>query len=807
MLEITHLQLTDKKQAHLLYDVSFSLPSIGLTSICGDSKTLNLYIAQVLAGFRKPDKGTLKYNDIEITEFQEVEQSLYRSSFTASLFSDFQILEKKCVLDNIKMGLSNEENIDALLKGWGLFKKAHMKIGELPFLDQMKAVFIRILLRNPSVLVIYPDSSPYSPKEWLQLYPYLKRMSKQLAIIVVGDERCYAYSDRILEIRDGHVISDTTKNVPAEFYYIKKHTNFRMDSNVRYNINKRLNHRFRWKYRVLTILILIGFVCVSASIFSTTLNIADIEMMYLEQNNYSTIAIAKYVEGKDGTIYNKSFSTLKEKDIKNLQEHMNGKFVESYSPQNMQLFSNQAINAYEDDLFRNYSLIETKNLKELGASLVGDYPRNDNEVVLNYDDAQAYFKNTIVDEDGSGKVYLGQQIYWFHIPLTITGIIHIDNIQNLALYSNENQLNLESNGLRYGSLYVNDGFHKSLVMSKQQIFKQSNKQIINILNSVSYSVTNFYPIEYSTFYSDGKTQYINLDKPEQPMKDNEVILSFSMALKMGFLGTYQTEQFQHNMSLEDKKQSYEDFTRKWIGKTIRVQAYESESAPTNTMIFEENMRIKGFLYPLTWDYDESYLYDVSSLYMNRNVIKPYLEPNYMIKELYFHTNDKGDMKNALQYLLDQNLYTAYLSKPVLMQFFVIDLKELSVILAIGGSIALILSVVMLLRILKEACSYLKKEISVYYMFGEQKKYIKRMYVQYFIDVLSKRISIGWILSTLVIAAYVLVIFFKIVMHTAILYNLLLPLGLGILFLICIVAALFIALRKEKLVDEEFTRDM
>lgn len=804
MLEFLHLDLKDRKQTHLLHDVSFRFSSVGLTVICSDSSVLHLYLAQILAGYRKPDKGTLKYNAKEITEFKDVELSLYRSSFTASLFSDCQLLENKSVLENIKMGTTNEEDIRAMLKEWGLLGKEKIEIKDLSFLDQMKAILLRILLRKPSVLVVYPDSSPYSAKEWLQLYPYLKKISKQMAVIVIGEVNCYTYSDRIIEIRDGYIISDSTKTIPAEFYYLEEHTSFRIDAQIRHDISNRLNHRFRWRYRLLTIFVLIGFVCLSASIFSTTLDIADIEMMYLEQNKFSTIAIAKHVQGKDDTTYTKSYAPLKDSDVKELQEKMNGIFIESYYPQSPELLNYQSQGKFAGDDFQNYALIETKNIKELDISIAGRYPQNYNEVALNYQDAKKYF-NEFITDDGSGKDYIGQQINWFQVPLTVTGIIRTDSNQNLTL--SNYQRDAEIYDVSRGSLYVKEGFHKAHAITQQKVFKKSYKRFRNTLTSSSYPVSSFYPINYSTYYSDGKTQYLDLSKSSQQIKDNEVILSFSLALKLGYASTYQSDEYQSIMGLEQKKQSYEQFTKGWIGKTIQVQAYEAEIAPNNTSIFEKNMKIKGFLYPYTWDYDDSYMYDKGILYMNQDVLNPYLEPNYMIKDLYFHTKDRNNMKGALQYLLEQNLYTAYLSKPLLMQFFVIDLKELCVLLAIGGSIALGISIMILLRVLKDACCSLKKEVSVYYMFGEQIKYIKRMYVQYFIDVLSKRILIGWILSTIVIAGYVLVIFFKIVMHSTILYNLFLPLALGILFLICIVIILFIALHKEKLIDEEFTKEM
>lgn len=803
MLEFSHIELTDKKQTHILCDVSFRFPSVGMTSICGDSDTLHTYLAQLLAGFRKPDQGTLTYQGTVISLFKNEERALYRSNCMTSLFSDFQIIEHKSVLYNIYMGQSYaEEKVNALLQEWGLSGKETMRIGELPFTDQMKAILIRILLRNLVALVVYPHSSPYSSKEMIQFYPFLKRISKSMAVIVVGDNNSNTFSDRIIEIREGHITSDSSQS-QFDQSVDKKQLPFRIGLQLRQTFYERLSHRFRWKFRVLTMLILLGFICLSAAIFATMLNVADIEMTYLKENKYSTIAISKYAQGKDGTVYNKSFATINETDVTSLQQRMKGSLVAGYYPQNTNILSEQ-----RNQTFQEYSLIEADDVNDVGLTIHGQYPKTYNEVALSLQDARLYFKDSIDDPKNNGDAYMKQIVYWFNVPLTITGIIQpADNNHNLDFNMNYYQGSINKAGLGSGSLYVKKGFHNTHVLAQQKVFRKTYKRVRDILTSTAYNVSDFYPIQYSTYYSNGTTEYMDIKDIDKQLHSDEVLLSFSMAMQLGYDSIYTSNMYINEYNQEQRKQSYEKFAKKWSGKTIQVQAYEAQNAPSNTSVFTKNMKIKGFLFPISWDYDDTYMYTAGNVYMNENVIKPYLQPNYRIKELYFHTDNSNDMRDSLNYLLEHDQYAAYLSKPILMQFFVVDLKILTVFFAIGGGIALMLSVIILVRVVKDVCQYLKKEVSVYHMFGEQQKYIKRMYIQYFIDVLSKRILIGWIGGTLVLAGYVLVIFFKIAMETSILYSLLLPLGLSVLFLLCMMLILLTTLYREKVTDDEFTSDV
>lgn len=804
MLEFSHIEMKDKKQTYVLHDVSFHFSSVGLTSICGNSYTQHSYIAHLLAGLRKPEKGKLFYNKTHVVEFNERELALYRANCTASLFCDFQIVEHKSVADNIQMGLEvSKEEYTKMLASWGLVDKEQKLMNELSFLDQVKAVFIRILLRHPAALVVYPDSSFYSKKEWIQLYPYMKRISKEMTVIVIGDENAYPFSDRILEIRNGYIVSDSIEPPKLVVYDVYEERPFRMGITVRFNIARRLRYYHRWNYRVLAFLMLMSIICLSTAMFSTTLDIADIEMMYLNQNKYSTIAVAKHAQGNDGSIYTQSYAAIEDSDVEKLQKEVKGTFVKSYYPQNIEILEDKNAIA-QQTIFNSFSLIEATGADDLGAKVYGEYPKTYTEVALTYQNAKHYFGNEVSDSDGSGKSFLGKTITWFDIPLTISGIILQADNNNLTFQMGKYQEGSYVAELGSDSLYVKKGFHKQSILAKQQTFKSSYKRMQDVASSTYYPIVDMSSLQYSTYYSDGSSNYLLMDQVDEQFQKDEVLLSFSAGLKLGYDEVYASKQYTY-MTLGEKKQSYEEFTKKWMNKTIKVQAYTSKNIPDNTAFFSKNMKIKGFLYPVSWDFNEKYMVNLGNLYFNRNVIDSFIEPNYRIKELYYHTNNMEDMKEALTYLLKDNTYVAYLSKPMLMQFFVVDLKSMSVLLFIGGGVALLTSIFVLLRLVRETLHYGYKEMSAYYMFGEQMIYIKRMYIQYFIDILSKRILISGIFATLIVSCFVFVIFFKIAMYGSILYNLLLPLGISVAMVLLLIGIVFMELRNKSVVDPALIR--
>ena len=124
MLKLNRITLENTEKTHRMEDVSFHFPDTGFISIHGDDESLMLQLARLLAGLHKPCSGSMVYGEEVMEYFTPQEQCRYRSICTASLFCDFQLLEQRSVLDNIRMSYDeDEQELDNLLRQWGLYGK------------------------------------------------------------------------------------------------------------------------------------------------------------------------------------------------------------------------------------------------------------------------------------------------------------------------------------------------------------------------------------------------------------------------------------------------------------------------------------------------------------------------------------------------------------------------------------------------------------------------------------------------------------------------------------------------------------
>lgn len=777
MLKLNHITLENTEKTHRIEDVSFHFSDTGFISLHGDDESLMLQLARLIAGLLVPCSGSITYGEDVIAQFTQEELCRYRSVSTASLFCDFQLLEQRSVLDNIRMSYDeDEQELDELLKQWGLYGKKETWIEDLDFDDHIRMVLLRILLRHPGVLVVYPPSTPFSAREWGRMYPLLKKLSTRLLVIVIQDENSYTWSDRIIEFEDGYVISDSCGQGNAYRLQPVLEAPFQLQPVMRKRIQNRLHHRFRLKYLLLMLLILTSLILVSTAVFSTTLDVTEIEMLYLKQNDLTSIAVEKHAIGSSGEIYEKKYVPMQDTDVQTLKEELKGDVFAGYVP----VDSNIAIKSSYLTSADSYAIIEMDTSERAGLhKIYGHYPVNIYETAITYQTALDLFSSQYGVQPP--EFYLYQAVSWYGFPLTVTGII-ADNQPNSNLSLNMSGYagsTTGSSSLNSGSLYVYPGFHKQHSNQKQQTFVPSSKRFIDTLTLRSYEVGNLYPIPSANayYFYDGEQLHLDNDGKNQSMvKEDEVLLDFSMALRLGYRSRYLEGYRDKAMPSWDMREAdYTSFIKNWIGKTIEVQAYTIDTAPDDSTLMKKTVKIKGFLFPITWEYREDYLKNEGSILMNKEAIADCMQPNTMIQSVYFHSEKEADMRKALQYLRQHPTYSAFFSRSRLLQFFVVDLKKMSFLLFISGGIAMLLSIALLMHLLQSIMEDGRKEMSIYYMFGERMQTLKEFYVQHILALVRKHTVAGCLMATLVVAVFVLMIYMKLSAAVTILLSLFLPL--------------------------------
>lgn len=225
MLEVSHLKkvyrIKNEEPVMALDDVSLKFPETGLVFILGKSGSGKSTLLNVMGGLDKPDEGEIIINGKSSLEFSGSEMDSYRNTYLGFIFQEYNILSDFTVKENIALALqlqhkkATDEEIEKILQevdlqGSGMEKR---KPNELSGGQKQRVAIARALVKDPKIIFGDEPTGALDSNTGKQVFETLKKLSKDKLVIIVSHDRDFAehFGDRVIELRDGKVISDITK--------------------------------------------------------------------------------------------------------------------------------------------------------------------------------------------------------------------------------------------------------------------------------------------------------------------------------------------------------------------------------------------------------------------------------------------------------------------------------------------------------------------------------------------------------------------------------------------------------------------
>ena len=202
-------------------------------SILGQSGSGKTTLLNIIGGLDKYDEGDLIINDKSTKSFKEKDWDAYRNNCIGFIFQNYNLITHISILENIEMGMtlsgvgSKEKALEALRKV-GLEEHAHKKPNQLSGGQMQRVAIARALATDPDIILADEPTGALDSKTSQQIMKLIKEISKDKLVIMVTHNRQLAeeYSTRIVELKDGKLISDSNpiKKVEkdAETFSIRK---------------------------------------------------------------------------------------------------------------------------------------------------------------------------------------------------------------------------------------------------------------------------------------------------------------------------------------------------------------------------------------------------------------------------------------------------------------------------------------------------------------------------------------------------------------------------------------------------------
>ncbi len=221
MIKISNLQKKYGKTI-ILKDINITFPEKGLVSILGKSGSGKSTLLNILGGIDSCNKGKVVIKDVDIAKASRSKIDVLRRNEIGFVFQDYSLVESMTVYDNIKASLDIlrfsdkdeiKKRISSALDVVDLSGFENRYVSNLSGGQQQRVSIARAFVKDPSIMLCDEPTGNLDSKNTLKVMEELKAISKNKLVILVTHEKDIAdfYSDRIITISDGAIISDTNE--------------------------------------------------------------------------------------------------------------------------------------------------------------------------------------------------------------------------------------------------------------------------------------------------------------------------------------------------------------------------------------------------------------------------------------------------------------------------------------------------------------------------------------------------------------------------------------------------------------------
>ena len=422
-----------ENRVHVLKDVSLSVEKGDFVAIIGQSGSGKSTLMNILGCLDTASSGSYQIDGIETSKMDADHLAELRRKRFGFIFQRYNLLSSLTARDNVALpavyvgvdGKTRSTRAEGLLHDLGLDGKEDNKPSELSGGQQQRVSIARALMNGGEIIFADEPTGALDTASGKNVMEIIHRLHEQghTIIMVTHDPGIAANANRVIEIRDGQIISDTTKdpnikpsNVQSvkekaswSFYYDQFMEAFRM------SVQAIIAHKMR------SLLTMLGIIIGIASVVSVVaLGNGSQKKILSDINSMGTNTITVFPGKGFGDRRSARIKTLTVNDALTIAKQS---YVDSVTPQTS---SSGTLTYRNNDLTAMLYGVGEQYFDVRGLKLESGRLFDKTDVK---EDAQV----AVIDQNTKNKLFdsgvdpLGKVILFKKRPLTVIGIMQEDN--------------------------------------------------------------------------------------------------------------------------------------------------------------------------------------------------------------------------------------------------------------------------------------------------------------------------------------------------------------------------------------------
>lgn len=231
MIQCEHLTKTytiGEDNLTVLKDVSFSIEKGEFVAIIGPSGSGKSTLMNILGALDRPTEGSYFLDGKNVFELSDDNVAHIRSEKIGFVFQSFNLLPRSTVMRNVMLPfiydrhtkkIDRKEKAKQALYAVGLDEdRWNHHSNELSGGQMQRVAIARALVNNPDIILADEPTGNLDSKTGeivLHTFQTLNREHGHTIILITHDKHVASYADRVIEIKDGEILSDqVVKNKP-----------------------------------------------------------------------------------------------------------------------------------------------------------------------------------------------------------------------------------------------------------------------------------------------------------------------------------------------------------------------------------------------------------------------------------------------------------------------------------------------------------------------------------------------------------------------------------------------------------------
>lgn len=216
-----------KNEIHVIDNTSLEFDNTGLVCILGESGSGKTTLLNTIGGLDDFSSGSITVDDVTLKKYAARDIELLRNRKYGYIFQNYYLLMDATVEYNIRIALDifdisdeeAEQRIDYVLEAVDMYKFKNRLVSELSGGQQQRIAIARALVKAPDIIFADEPTGNLDETNTMRIMSIIRKISSKCLVILVTHEIRIAefFADRILEIRDGRVVSDRKNNTGSGY--------------------------------------------------------------------------------------------------------------------------------------------------------------------------------------------------------------------------------------------------------------------------------------------------------------------------------------------------------------------------------------------------------------------------------------------------------------------------------------------------------------------------------------------------------------------------------------------------------------